>query len=65
MLPRHGMTVLLVEQKARQTLKFADRAYLLETGRVIASGAAADLAADSVISEAFLGKIPVAPPTGS
>jgi branched-chain amino acid transport system ATP-binding protein len=65
MLPRHGMTVLLVEQKARQTLKFADRAYLLETGRVIASGAAADLVADSVISEAFLGKIPVAPPTGS
>jgi branched-chain amino acid transport system ATP-binding protein len=64
-MPRRGMTVLLVEQKARQTLKFADRAYLLETGRVIASGAAADMATDTIISEAFLGKMPVAPPTGS
>lgn len=64
-LSRRGITLLLVEQKARQTLKFADRAYLLKTGRVIASGAAADLAADSVISEAFLGKMPVTSPAGS
>jgi branched-chain amino acid transport system ATP-binding protein len=64
-LRREGLTVLLVEQKARQTLKFADRAYLLETGRVIASGAAADLANDSLISEAFLGGTPAASPTAS
>jgi branched-chain amino acid transport system ATP-binding protein len=57
-LRKGGLTVLLVEQKARQALKFANRAYLLETGRVIASGSAADLAADSLISEAFLGKAP-------
>ena len=64
-LRRGGLTVLLVEQKARQALKFANRAYLIETGRVIASGSAADLAADSLISEAFLGKAPAAAPGGS
>jgi branched-chain amino acid transport system ATP-binding protein len=64
-LPRGGTTVLVVEQKARQALKFADRAYLLETGRVIASGAAAELAADPLIAEAFLGKTPAISPAGS
>ena len=39
-LRREGLTVLLVEQKARQTLKIADRAYLMETGRVVTSGPA-------------------------
>ena len=47
--------MLLVEQKARQTLKIADRAYLLETGRVVTSGAAHALADDAVVSETFLG----------
>jgi branched-chain amino acid transport system ATP-binding protein len=64
-LRRGGTTVLIVEQKARQVLKFADRAYLLETGRVIAFGAAAQLAADPLIAEAFLGKAPAAAPAGS
>jgi branched-chain amino acid transport system ATP-binding protein len=54
-LRTQGLTVLLVEQKARQTLKVADRAYLLETGRVVTSGAARDLINDPVVSEAFLG----------
>jgi len=61
-LRREGLTVLLVEQKARQTLKFADRAYLLESGRVIASGAAADLANDSRVAAAFLGEASATPP---
>jgi len=61
-LRKEGMTVLLVEQKARQTLKVADRAYLLETGRVIKSGAAAELAGDSTVSAAFLGGASVAQP---
>jgi branched-chain amino acid transport system ATP-binding protein len=61
-LRQDGMTVLLVEQKARQTLKVADRAYLLETGRVIKSGAAAELAGDSLVSEAFLGGTSAAQP---
>src|ERR1700712_1993433 len=47
-----GMTVLLVEQKARQTLKIADRAYLLEIGRVIASGPAGSLVDDPAVSDA-------------
>ena len=64
-LRRGGMTVLLVEQKARQALKFANRAYLMETGRMIASGSAADLAVDSLNSAAFLGKAPVAASGGS
>jgi branched-chain amino acid transport system ATP-binding protein len=54
-LRSEGLTVLLVEQKARQTLKIADRAYLLETGRVVTSGLARDLIDDKVISETFLG----------
>ena len=54
-LRREGLTVLLIEQKARQTLKIADRAYLMETGRMITSGAAKDLIDDPVVSETFLG----------
>ena len=54
-LRAEGLTVLLVEQKARQTLKIADRAYLLETGRVVTSGPARDLIDDKVVSETFLG----------
>jgi len=61
-LRQDGMTVLLVEQTARQTLKVADRAYLLETGRVIKSGTAAELAGDSLVSEAFLGGTSAAQP---
>ena len=54
-LRSEGMTIMLVEQKARQTLKFADRAYVLETGRMVISGTASDLAGNAAVSEAFLG----------
>ncbi len=54
-LRKEGLTVMLVEQKARHTLKIADRAYLLEMGKVVTSGTAAALANDPQISEAFLG----------
>jgi branched-chain amino acid transport system ATP-binding protein len=50
-----GLTVLLIEQKARQALKIAGRAYLMETGRVLTSGLAQDLLEDDVLSKAFLG----------
>jgi branched-chain amino acid transport system ATP-binding protein len=50
-----GLTVLIVEQNVQQVLKVVDRAYLLETGRIRASGAAADLLADKSIREAYLG----------
>jgi branched-chain amino acid transport system ATP-binding protein len=51
-----GLTVLLVEQNARAALKIADRAYVLETGRIILSGAAADLLADRQVTRAYLGR---------
>ena len=54
-LRSEGLTIMLIEQKARQTLKLADRAYLLETGRMVTSGMASELARDSIVSEAFLG----------
>ena len=54
-LRRDGLSVLLVEQKARQALKISDRAYLLETGRIVASGSAESLANNDVVSETFLG----------
>jgi branched-chain amino acid transport system ATP-binding protein len=50
-----GLTVLMVEQKARQALRIASRAYLMETGRILTSGLARDLLEDEVLSKAFLG----------
>jgi len=51
-----GTTVLLVEQNARQALKTADRAYVLETGRVTLTGPARELAANVEVQRAFLGR---------
>ncbi|MFC0272964.1 ABC transporter ATP-binding protein [Metabacillus herbersteinensis] len=51
-----GTTVLLVEQNARQALKIADYGYVLETGKVVASGKASELIKDPRIMEAYLGK---------
>ncbi len=50
-----GVTVLLVEQNVRQALEIAARGYVLETGRVVRSGAAADLRQDPEIRRAYLG----------
>ncbi|MGE0422886.1 MAG: ABC transporter ATP-binding protein [Reyranellaceae bacterium] len=50
-----GLTVLIVEQNVQQVLKVVDRAYLLETGRIRASGPSAELLADKSIREAYLG----------
>ncbi|PIC95102.1 ABC transporter ATP-binding protein [Sporosarcina sp. P26b] len=50
-----GTTVLLVEQNARQALKVADRGYVLENGRVVASGTAKELLQDDTIKKAYLG----------
>ncbi len=51
-----GLTVLLVEQNARAALKIADRAYVLETGRIILSGPARELLADRQVTRAYLGR---------
>ncbi len=50
-----GVTVLLVEQRLAEALEISDRAYVLQTGRVVMSGAAADIAADSAVRQAYLG----------
>jgi branched-chain amino acid transport system ATP-binding protein len=50
-----GYTVLIVEQNVQQVLKVVDRAYLLETGRIRASGPAAELLASDDIRRAYLG----------
>ncbi len=51
-----GTTVLLVEQNAKKALSIADRAYVLETGRISKEGRAADLLNDDSIKKAYLGE---------
>jgi branched-chain amino acid transport system ATP-binding protein len=50
-----GMTVLIVEQNARAALKLAHRAYVLELGRIVMEGPAADLMANADVQAAYLG----------
>ncbi len=50
-----GMGILLVEQNATLALDIADQAYLLETGRVVIAGSAAELRADEAIRRSYLG----------
>ena len=50
-----GTTVLLVEQNAKKALSIADRAYVLEIGRMVKSGTGAELLADDDIQKAYLG----------
>jgi len=57
-LKRDGVTIVLVEQNARQALAVADRAYILETGQVVLSGPAAELAAGEEVQRAYLGGAP-------
>ncbi len=51
-----GLTVLLVEQNARSALKIADRGYVLETGRILLQGPAAELIANQDVQRAYLGR---------
>ncbi len=52
---RQGVTILLVEQNVYQSLRIADRAYALETGRIVLSGTGAELLNDAHVKKAFLG----------
>lgn len=52
---KEGTTILLVEQNAKAALKIADRAYVLESGRVTLEGPASELAEDKRVIEAYLG----------
>ena len=51
-----GTTVLLVEQNAKKALSIADRAYVLETGKIVLSGKAKDLLEDEAVKKAYLGE---------
>jgi branched-chain amino acid transport system ATP-binding protein len=55
-LKEQGITILLIEQNARAALQIADRGYVLENGRIVLDGAAADLLADQDVKRAYLGK---------
>jgi len=54
-LKQAGKTILLVEQKVRESLELADRGYVLQTGRTIQQGTGKELLNTEVIQKAFLG----------
>ena len=54
-LKTRGTTILLVDQNARAALAVADRGYVMETGRIVAEGRAADLLRDPQVQQAYLG----------
>ena len=54
-LHKNGSTILLVEQNAQAALSIADRAYVLETGKIVTTGTGAELLSSPVIKKAYLG----------
>ncbi|WP_066265759.1 ABC transporter ATP-binding protein [Hydrogenophaga palleronii] len=50
-----GLTIFLVEQNVRQALKIADRAYVIETGRIVLEGSGQELLRDPKVQDAYLG----------
>jgi branched-chain amino acid transport system ATP-binding protein len=55
-LHRQGRTILLVEQNAYRSLEIAERAYVLETGRIVLEGRAGELINDAHVKRAYLGR---------
>ena len=55
LLKAQGTTILLVDQNARAALAIADRGYVMETGRIVLHGLAADLLRDPQVQQAYLG----------
>jgi branched-chain amino acid transport system ATP-binding protein len=54
-LRRQGLTVLLIEQNVPHALKIADRAYVLENGRIVLEGNGGDLLSNDYVRKAYLG----------
>jgi len=54
-LNAEGMTILLVEQNARQSLQIAHRAHVMQAGHIVLSGNAVDLRRDKAVIHAYLG----------
>ena len=55
MLNRKGLTILLVEQNVAVSLKLCERAYVLESGRIVMSGTGKELLDDPRVRQAYLG----------
>ena len=54
-LREQGITILLIEQNVRHTLEIADRAYVLENGRIVSEGKSSELLKNNHIKKAYLG----------
>jgi branched-chain amino acid transport system ATP-binding protein len=54
-LRHQGIAILLIEQNVRQTLEIADRAYVLENGRIVSEGKSGELLQNDHIKKAYLG----------
>ena len=54
-ISQQGTTILVVEQNAKQALSRSDRAYVLETGRIVKTGTGSELLDDPSVREAYLG----------
>jgi branched-chain amino acid transport system ATP-binding protein len=54
-IKRRGMAILLVEQNAAESLRIADRGYVLETGRVVLAGTRESLMHDEKVQQSYLG----------
>ena len=54
---RQGTSIFMVEQNANMALSIAHRAYVLQTGQVVLSGAAAELRQNDLIRQAYLGEM--------
>jgi ABC-type branched-subunit amino acid transport system ATPase component len=55
-LPTIGVAALVIEQRARQSLAISNRGYILDLGRIVMQGKAADLLADPQMAELYLGR---------
>jgi branched-chain amino acid transport system ATP-binding protein len=55
-LRERDIAILLVEQDSVQALKIADRAYVMETGRIVAQGSAVELMGSTLVRRAYLGQ---------
>ena len=54
-LHKAGTTILLIEQNAQMALSVADRGYVLETGKIVATGTGAELLNNEAVKKAYLG----------
>ena len=54
---REGTTILLVEQNAKKALTLADRAYIIETGKITKTGTGSELLHDESVQRAYLGEV--------